>query len=197
MGLLELPWRSAPADIDEAQYLLADPCVGALNVAVAKARAVKTSAAEVIVAADTLVVADGQVLGKPAGADNARAMLRQLRGRPHLVLTGVALRAAHGQPWGGVVSTRVIMRDYSDREIEDYVMRGEPHDKAGGYAIQDTAFRPVEDLDGCYLNVVGMPLCAVAAGLTALGLKINSPAAMVPPCGYCRMGAEVVSVGSG
>ena len=130
VGLLELAWRAAPADVDEARYLLADPFVGALNVALAKARAVEASEAEVIVAADTLVVADGESLGKPGDADTARAMLRQLRGRPHLVLTGVALRTQHQQRWGGVVSTRVIMRDYADREIEDYIGRGEPFDKA-------------------------------------------------------------------
>jgi len=196
VGLLEVSWRAAPADIDEAQYVLADPFVGALNVAAAKARAIAPSAAEVIVAADTLVVADGHILGKPGDADRARAMLRQLRGRPHVVLTGVALRTADDQCWGAVVSTRVLMRNYADREIEDYVERGEPLDKAGGYAIQDTLFRPVENLDGCYLNVVGMPLCAVAAGLAALGLDVKMPADRVPPCGYCRAGAEVVSVRS-
>jgi septum formation protein len=158
---------------------------------------VEASEAEVIVAADTLVVADGESLGKPGDADTARAMLRQLRGRPHLVLTGVALRTQHQQRWGGVVSTRVIMRDYADQEIEDYIGRGEPFDKAGAYAIQDSVFRPVEDLDGCYLNVVGMPLCTVAAGLATLGLNVNRPADMVPPCTYCRQGAEIVEGRSG
>jgi septum formation protein len=113
------------------------------------------------------------------------------------VLTGVALRTPQSQQWGAVVSTRVSMREYADREIEDYVGRGEPFDKAGGYAIQDTAFRPVEDLDGCYLNVVGLPLCAVAAGLRTLGWRVDGSADAVPPCGYCRRGADVVSIRSG
>jgi septum formation protein len=199
VGLLELSWRAAPADIDEARYLLADPFVSALNVALAKARAVadNVSAAEMIVAADTLVVADGELLGKPGDADRARAVLRQLRGRRHLVLTGVLIRTAREQLWGGVVSTRVIMREYADDEIDDYIGRGEPFDKAGGYAIQDSVFRPVENLEGCYLNVVGMPLCAVAAGLRALGVQVNAPHASVPPCGYCRLGADIVSPRSG
>jgi MAF protein len=197
MGLLELSWRAAPVDIDEAQYVLAEPLVGALNVAAAKARALTPSGAEVIVAADTLVVVHGEILGKPGDAQRARAMLRQLRGRAHMVLTGVAVRTVDDQYWGGVVSTRVLMRAYVDREIEDYVERGESLDKAGGYAIQDTVLRPVQTLDGCYLNVVGMPLCAVAAGLAALGVQVNTPADRVPPCGYCRSGEEVVSIRSG
>jgi MAF protein len=198
VALLELAWRTAPADIDEARFVLADPLVSALNVAVAKARAVVPgSDAEVIVAADTLVVAEGELLGKPGDADAARAMLRQLRGRSHAVVTGVALQTADVQRWGGVVSTRVTMRDYTEREIDDYVARGEPFDKAGGYAIQDAVFRPVEDVSGCYLNVVGLPLCAVAAGLTALGHPVASaPGDLAPPCGYCRAGAELVTVRS-
>lgn len=198
MRLLELAWRAAPADIDEARYLLADPFVSALNVAVAKARAVAASPDEVIVAADTLVVVDGEMLGKPGDSDAARGMLRRLRGRPHVVLTGVVLHSVvDEQQWGGVVSTRVLMRDYPDRDIEAYIERGEPFDKAGGYAIQDTALRPVEAVEGCYLNVVGMPLCAVAAGLQALGVQLTAATASVPPCEYCRLGADVVSVRSG
>lgn len=196
MGLLNLVWRSAPADIDEARYNLPDPFVGALNVAAAKARAVRLSGAEVIIAADTLVVADGEVLGKPADADHARTVLRRLRGRAHDVLTGVALRTGQGRYWGGVVSTRVRMRAYVDRDIEDYVRRGEPFDKAGGYAIQDTEFRPVESVEGCYLNVVGLPLCAVASGLKALGLDITPLPDTIATCRYCGVGAELVSVGS-
>ncbi len=198
VGLLELAWRAAPADIDEGRYVLADPFVGALNVAAAKARAIApSSASEVILAADTLVVANGELLGKPADAERACAMLGQLRGRAHMVVTGVALRTAAEQFWGGVVSTLVTMRHYADGEIEEYVERGEPFDKAGGYAVQDTLFRPVEKVDGCYLNVVGMPVCAVATGLTTLGLDVHRPAIGAPPCGYCRIGAELVEVGSG
>jgi MAF protein len=197
VGLLDLGWRAAPADIDEAQFMLADPLVGALNVAAAKARAVEAAADEVIVAADTLVVADGELLGKPGTVDAAHHMLRQLRGRSHQVLTGVALRTADEKVWGGVVSTRVEMREYAEQDIDEYVGRGEPFDKAGGYAIQDAVFRPVDRIDGCYLNVVGLPLCAVVAGLAALGFKVEAPTDPRPPCGYCRAGAGLVSVRSG
>ena len=93
-----------------------------------------------------------------------------------------------------MVTTEVFMRAYATDEVEAYIARGEPFDKAGGYAVQDEAFRPVERLEGCYLNVVGLPLCAVAAGLATLGVAVA--AAERPPCGYCRAGAGLVSVRS-
>jgi len=147
------------------------------------------------VAADTLVVVDQhEILGKPATPAAARAMLERLRGRDHQVLTGVLLRRGDAEPmqtWAGVVSTRVVMRAYTDAEIEAYIERGEPFDKAGGYAVQDQAFRPVERLEGCYLNVVGLPLCAVAAGLRTLGVDVA--AGGPPPCAYCERGRPLVS----
>jgi len=192
IGLLGLDWSSAPSVVDEAQHLLRDPLVSALNVALAKARTITTGAGDVIVAADTIVASDGQSLGKPADAAAAEKMLLALRGRAHEVVTGVALRSADGREWGAVVSTRVLMRDYSDAEIRAYVARGEPFDKAGGYAVQDAQFRPVERCDGCYLNVVGLPLCAVAAGLAALSVDV--PRAQPPPCQYCVAGGPLVEV---
>jgi MAF protein len=164
-----------------------------VNVALAKARATAVSADEVVVAADTLVVADGDVLGKPMDADEGQRMLSRLRGRAHQVHSGVALMRSDGLRWCGVVDTRVVMRAYTEREVEAYIARGEPFDKAGAYAVQDEVFRPVERLEGCYLNVVGLPLCAVAAGLTALGTPVQ--AAGVPPCGYCERGTPLVRSG--
>jgi predicted house-cleaning NTP pyrophosphatase (Maf/HAM1 superfamily) len=82
------------------------------------------------------------------------------------------------------------MRAYTPAEVADYIARGEPFDKAGGYAVQDQRFRPVERLNGCYLNVVGLPLCAAAAGLNALGVTVAS--AGPPPCTYCARGAALV-----
>ena len=187
-----MPSRVASADLDESAYLLPEPATAAVNVAVAKARAIAAGADEVVLTADTLVVCDAEVMAKPADADEARHMLRALRARSHQVLTGVALRGEDGVRWCGVVATSVVMRDYSDAEIEAYIGRGEPFDKAGGYAVQDEAFRPVERLEGCYLNVVGLPLCAVAAGLASLGVEVT--AAGRPPCGYCQAGAGLVSV---
>jgi len=192
--LLELPWRAAPTNVDEDQHLLAEPLIGALNVALAKARACTRGAAEdLALGADTLVVIDGGVLGKPGDARAAKEILKALRGRPHEVMTGVALRESDGREWGAVVSTRVHMRGYSDDEIEAYVARGEPFDKAGGYAIQDAVFRPVERVEGCYLNVVGLPLCAVAAGLEALGIEASNGQRRAP-CGYCSAGSALVTI---
>jgi MAF protein len=183
--------------VAEESYLLDEPLASALNVAAAKARHIAApSESEVVLAADTLVVADGRVLGKPSDDQEAMAMLRALRGRAHAVLSGVALVRADGATWGGVVSTAVVMRAYTDAEIEAYVARGEPFDKAGGYAVQDGLFRPVERVDGCYLNVVGLPLCAAARGLETLGLFVRTRARTewIPPCGYCRAGAPLVAL---
>jgi septum formation protein len=191
IALLDIPWRASPVEVDEAAQLLDDPLASAINVAVAKLRALGASADDCVIAADTLVVLDGRVLGKPADADEATSMLRGLRDRTHDVLTGVAL-SRNGQTWAAVVSTRVAMRAYSDAEVEVYVARGEPFDKAGGYAIQDAVFKPVARVDGCYLNVVGLPLCAVAAGLRTLDAEVQP--AGPPPCHYCRAGASIVSI---
>lgn len=199
MGLLGLAWRAAPADIIEAAHLAGDPLVAALNVALAKARATQhASDAEVTLAADTVVVApDGRLLAKPVDTADARAMLAALRGRAHAVITGVALRAGSEQEWGAAVMTRVHMRAYAEHEVRRYVERGEPFDKAGGYAVQDQDFRPVERLEGCYLNVVGLPLCATARGLQTLGVKVDTPSRdWQPPCGYCTLGAPLVALSS-
>ena len=191
-----MPWRTLPADLDEDTYLLAEPMPAAINVAVAKARAIASAATtdEIVVAADTLVVVDDDILAKPLGADEARGMLERLRRRAHQVMTGVVLRSAQ-MSWAGVVESQVIMRDYSTAEVDAYVARGEPFDKAGGYAVQDQTFHPVERVDGCYLNVVGLPVCALAAGLNALGVQ-GVAGAEPPRCGYCRRGEPLVRSGS-
>lgn len=129
----------------------------------------------VILAADTLGVDEGgDVLGKPASADEARAMLRALRGRAHLVCTAFTLLRAdaphnvHTQ----VVTTRVHMRDYTDDEIEAYIATGDPFDKAGSYAIQHETFQPVARIEGSYSNVVGLPTDEVGAALRQWGVIV-------------------------
>ncbi|MFM8320053.1 MAG: Maf family protein [Chloroflexota bacterium] len=126
-----------------------------------------------IVAADT-TVADcagaAQILGKPADAAEAQRMLRQLRGRVHQVLTGAAvLRIADRALRSAVEVTQVYMRDYSDAEIDAYIAGGDPMDKAGAYAIQHPGFHPVQNLQGCHANVIGLPVCRLAALLSELG----------------------------
>lgn len=186
------------ADLDEGKLMTSDPTESVLRIARAKAHAVRRHLAseEAVLAADTEVVLDDRLLSKPVDPDQAREMLRSIRGRVHLVLTAVAIDRHEGREWSAVVSTRVEMRSYSDDEIERYVERGEPFDKAGGYAIQDRLLRPVVRVDGCYLNVVGLPLCAVQRGLETVGIPIELPAPhLVPPCAYCERGARQVGIG--
>ncbi len=142
-----------------------------------------------VVAADTTVVADGEILGKPAGAAEAEAMLRRLRGRPHLVLTGLAvLDAATGELRRALVRTTVFMRGLTDAEIAAYVATGDPLDKAGAYAIQNPTFAPVEKIEGCYTNVIGLPICATACLLRSAGaspakdVRERCAAALNYPC---------------
>lgn len=122
----------------------------------------------VVLAADTVVVLDDTILGKPADDAEARAMLTALRGRAHRVLTGVALAVAGEIVRTSLVETTVWMRRYDTDEVERYVRSGSPLDKAGAYGIQDIGFRPVERIEGCFTNVVGLPLCEVRRALTAL-----------------------------
>ncbi len=134
-----------------------------------------------ILAADTTVAdsaasgEDNRILGKPADAAGAEAMLRQLRGRVHQVFTGLAvLQPGEPQPESEVVTTEVWMREYSDAEMRAYIASGDPLDKAGAYAIQHAAFRPVQNLQGCYANVMGLPVCHVARLLARLGCPPTS-----------------------
>ncbi|HEY8477364.1 MAG TPA: Maf family protein [Chloroflexota bacterium] len=155
-----------------------DPARAAERLAREKAVAVAGAVGDrLVVAADTVVVDDGTPLGKPRTPSEAEAMLRRLRGRWHRVVTGVAvLDVAARRCYLGSVTTWVRMRAYADEELQAYVASGEPMDKAGGYAIQDERFRPVEAVRGCYANVVGLPLCQVVAGLRALGVDLPASA---------------------
>ena len=145
-----------------------------------------------VVAADTAVVDGDEILGKPADAAEAAAMLRRLRGREHAVLTGVAvLDAATGRLETAVERTAVFMRAFTDEEIAAYVASGDPMDKAGAYAIQNRGFSPVARIEGCYANVVGLPLCTLACMLRALGASPaeNTPARCTAALGYNCEGA--------
>ena len=123
----------------------------------------------VVIAADTVVALEGDALGKPGDRDEAVDMLRKLRGRQHQVVTTVAVTYAphrqRGESLTHTVFTKVNMREYDNSEIYDYVATGLPYDRAGAYGVQDGGFNPAEAVIGCYLNVVGLPLCAVRAML--------------------------------
>lgn len=118
----------------------------------------------VVITADTTVLLDDQVLGKPRDQAHARELLLALRGRWHRVVTGIVVsRICDGQlqMHGMSHSTPVLMRPYSEAEITDYIATGDPMDKAGAYGIQHTQFQPTANIDGCYYNVVGLPLCTL------------------------------------
>ncbi len=120
--------------------------------------------AGLVLASDTTVLLHDRSLAKPRGPEEARAMLRALRGREHTVATGVALAGPEsGELVSATSTTTVLMRNYSDEEIEAYIATGDPLDKAGAYSIQHPAFQPVASISGCYLGVVGLPVCLVAA----------------------------------
>ena len=119
----------------------------------------------VVIAADTVVALDGTPLGKPANRDEAVAMLQRLRGRQHKVVTTVAATFApyrqRGEALSHTVATKVKMRSYDHTEMHDYIATGLSYDRAGAYGVQDGGFNPAEAVMGCYLNVVGLPLCAM------------------------------------
>ena len=155
------------------------------RVAQQKAEAVMPRAqGRVILGADTVVVVDNQVLGKPADEEAARGMLRLLSGREHLVLTAVCLidpRAESTRTQTSVARTRVEFAPLSDEEINWYAASGEPLDKAGAYAVQGLASRFVTRIDGSYSNVVGLPVAIVYALCRQAGLLTSSPEPLGPP----------------
>jgi len=123
-----------------------------------------------ILGADTVVVCDDEILGKPANAADARRMLQKLSGRDHRVITGFAVvRTVDGAIRGGHESTRVWFSPITESQIDSYVASGEPLDKAGAYAIQGIAGRYIPKVEGCYFNIVGLPLARVWQALTELG----------------------------
>ncbi len=126
----------------------------------------------IILSADTTVSLDGEVLGKPSDAAEARSMLTRLRGRSHQVFTAITLiDTMTGRRVTDLAVTDVPMRSYSDEEMEAYIASGDSFDKAGGYAIQHGGFNPVAKMSGCHANVVGLPLCHLTRSLRALGIQ--------------------------
>ena len=180
LAVLGLPFVVRVVPVDEAERPGETPAEMVLRLARAKAAAVPLVDGELLIAADTTVDLEGTVLGKPRDEGDARRMLEAMRGRPHLVHSGIALRR-EGEIWSEVCSTTVVMRAYSAAEVEAYIASGGPLDKAGAYGIQDRPFSPAERIAGCYLNVMGLPLCHLAQGLLRWGV---TPPALPPP--YCR-----------
>ena len=158
---LGLDFRVQPSFVPEEPAPGEQPLDLVRRLALAKASAVAaTVSAGLVIAADSVVVHEGDILGKPGTVDEARRMLARLRGNSHEVCSGVAvIDAATGRHLLDSETTAVVMRDYSDAELDDYIASGSPMDKAGAYGIQDGGFHPARRVQGCYSNVVGLPLC--------------------------------------
>ena len=156
--------------VDESPLSGEEPSAMVQRLALAKLHSVVV-AGETGLAADTAVVVDGEVFGKPLVPDRAHEMLSRLSGRAHEVVGGIAVRHG-GHDAAGVVTTRVSFRDLTDGEIRAYVAGGEPLDRAGGYAIQGGGGRFVTEVDGCLDNVVGLSLGAALELFTVLGVQV-------------------------
>jgi len=161
-----------PGEVETSTAL--DPSTRAVENA---SRKVESVAADhphsIIIGADTIVVLGGKILGKPWSLTEARDMLRSLRGAAHTVITGlVVLDTDTVRKESKVVETRVFMRDIQDDELEAYLSSGEPLGKAGGYAIQGSGAVFVERVEGCFFNVVGLPVPALYDILKVFGVSI-------------------------
>lgn len=187
--LLRLPFTVRTADVDESPRSGEKPHVLVARLSATKAAVVAQSLVSsragqarelaeglensLVVAADTVVVLDEEILGKPRDADHATHMLRRLQGRAHNVYSGVTVvESESGRTAIQLSTTTVWMRDYALAELEAYVASGDPLDKAGAYAIQHTGFRPVARIEGCYSGVMGLPLGALADGLAHFGITL-------------------------
>jgi len=185
LGVLGLAFTVRVAAVDESEHGGETPAAMVERLARVKAQAVPLREDELLIAADTTVELEGEVLGKPAGEADARRMLEALRGRPHAVHTGIVLRRGD-RLQSEIVTTVVVMRPYGEPELAAYLASGSPMDKAGAYGIQDEPFAPVERIEGCYLNVMGLPLCHLARVLRAW--RVGVPHLPPPYCAAAILG---------
>jgi len=170
-----IPCDVAPVDIAERRAPGEPPHDYVRRLAREKAQTARRRHPDrVVLGADTIVVTDGDVLEKPVDDDDAARMLERLSGRAHDVLTGIAIASAsHAQTIVDVIATRVWFVPLSEADVRWYVATGEPAGKAGAYAIQGLASRFVSRIEGCYANVVGLPVAAVLQSLRAAGLQVE------------------------
>jgi MAF protein len=189
LTLVGLPFDTTNTDIDER--VLPDEApedyARRLSREKAKAASAHSNGNRLILAADTIVVDEDDVLGKPRDAGEAAAILHRLRGRAHWVYTAITLLGiGTSESITDLAGSPVQMRGYTDEEIADYIASGDPFDKAGAYAIQHTGFHPVENFDHCMANVIGLPLCHVTRALrqTDIDLPNDVPLACQAHIGY-------------
>lgn len=172
LRLLAIPFEKRPSNADESHPRDVDALEYVRQMAREKGRIVTHNEGEWIISADTIVVLDGSVVGKPANDAEAYVILRALHARGHRVFTALCLRRENGGvPLEALCATDVCMRDYSETELSEYIASGDYKDKAGGYAIQHKRFHPCTGVEGCYANVMGLPLCHLAMLLQAGGCK--------------------------
>jgi len=152
-----IPFLSRPANVDEVVLAGESPESYVKRVAEEKAIAVEAGPEDIVLGADTVVVIDGQILGKPRDEADALRMLEALSGREHIVLTGICLRRAT-ETILDIAETRVWFLPLTQREMQEYVATMEPMDKAGAYAIQGLASKFIRQIEGSYTNVVGLPI---------------------------------------
>jgi MAF protein len=179
LALAGWAFETRPANADETPLPdePAEDFVRRLSEAKARAAAPGLAGPALVIGSDTTVRIDGQILNKPADAVEARAMLRQLRGRAHEVLTALTvLETATDTAHTELARSRVPMRAYGDDEITAYLATGDPLDKAGAYAIQHPSFQPVDraQFSDCFANVMGLPLCHLLRRLRRLGLEART-----------------------
>jgi MAF protein len=170
LRLLGIPFTVVEPRVEEV-VRTNQPELFVQELAIRKAQAFRGKG--IIVAADTIVVFEDKILGKPADQEEAYKMLLLLQGKPHLVITGVAVATPESMS-SSHCTTRLIMRQYSEEEARAYVSSGRAMDKAGAYAIQDADFNPVVSYEGCYLNVIGLPLCTLVRLLRKSGLPVEN-----------------------
>lgn len=174
LRLLGIPFEKRPSYADETHLEDVEPIEYVQQMAREKGLAVLHADGEWILSADTIVALDGQVVGKPADEDDAYEILRALRARGHKVYTALCLRTENG---GGTMeslcATDVFMRDYTEEELAAYIASEDYRDKAGGYAIQQRQFHPCTGVEGCYANVMGLPLCHLAMLLESAGCTLD------------------------
>ena len=174
MALLDVPLVVESADVDESVRPGEPPADYAQRLSREKALAVAARhPGATVIAADTIVVLHGEILGKPRDGAEAARMLRALSAKRHLVMTAVTVHDdAAGKTLTDLCESRVTLRALADEEIAAYVATGEPMDKAGGYAIQDERFALAEQVVGCPANVMGLPMCHVLRSLHRLGAEL-------------------------
>ena len=173
MDTLGLEFTVTPADLTEEPIPGESPQDMVRRLSQEKAQAVAaTMNTGLVIGADSTVVFEGQAVGKPVDDDDARRMLRQLSGTTHHVSTGLTVvDAASGRTLSDAMTSQITLRELSEQEIEASIASGVPRDKAGAYAVQDTELRPAADWEGCYNNIVGLPICLLLEMLRELGYR--------------------------